>query len=105
MESIVAVETAQALRIGLIDNDPSMAALGIPSRTMVAVAVSDMLPKPPVLGLATVNLSASLQMVVPSVVLYAQGQGGTILLPPEGTLEFSNPTPSLQLTVPTINIF
>jgi hypothetical protein len=105
MESFVAIEAAQTLRINLIDSDPGMAAVGLPPRTMVAVAVSNVLPKPAALGLVTVNLSPSLGMVVPTVIMYAQGQGGTVLLPPEGTLEFSNPTPSLEFTIPTINIF
>lgn len=37
MESIVAVEAAQALRIGLVEDDSDMAVMGVPSNVMVVV--------------------------------------------------------------------
>lgn len=55
--------------------------------------------------LETLGEPSSLQMSLPNVIIYAQGQGGVILLPPEGALEFEEPTPSLELNVPTINMF
>ena len=66
----VAVESPHVTGIGLIADDPGLAAVGAPAQTMVAVAVSDVLPKPAALGLATVSLSPSLEMVVPAINIF-----------------------------------
>jgi hypothetical protein len=54
--------------------------------------------------LETLGEPSSLQMSLPNVIIYAEGQGGVILLPPEGTLEFEESAPSLELNVPAINM-
>ena len=69
-QTVAAVEGGRSTAVRLVADDPGLAAVGAPSKTLVAVAVSDVLPKPTALGLATVSLSPSLEMVVPAINIF-----------------------------------
>jgi hypothetical protein len=62
-------------------------------------------PPPPVrLGLMSFQPTASLNFAIPVVMIQASGLGGTVALPPEGTLRFDEPTPSIELSIPSVSL-
>ena len=63
-------------------------------------------PIPPVLSptLSSSEATPSLNLVVPFAVLQATGAGGNVALPPEGSLEFGESTPSIELSIPSVSL-
>lgn len=112
VQPAVSAEGAGKAEVSVVDSESVAAAAGAPSRPLIAIAVSNslsLMEQPPVVeppnpGLASVELSSSLNLVLSTVTLQAVGAGGNVALPSEGTLQFLNATPSIEITAPVVNL-
>jgi hypothetical protein len=107
---VVTANSIDRIKVSTAEQPESAIFANQPAAVMVAVvdSVSGPTPIPPSpiseSGLASFNPTASLNFVVPFAVLQATGAGGNVALPPEGTLQFSNPTPSVNFAVSPVEI-
>jgi hypothetical protein len=107
VQPLVAANEAASAEATTVNGESVATVAGVPSRPLIAVAVSDgLLLEPQAVdgaGLASVETTPSLNLVVPFAVLQATGAGGNVALPPEGSLEFDEPTPSIELSIPFVS--
>lgn len=101
---MVSISYADEVTVSTAAWPASAAFVGQPAATMVALVDSDVVLPVPSLGLGSSETTASLNLVVPFAVLQATGAGGNVALPPEGSLEFDEPTPSIELSIPFVSL-
>jgi hypothetical protein len=104
----IAANFADKTKVSTAERSESAIFANQPIAAMVAVVDSVPAPTPPLppmpaSGLTSFNSTASLNLVVPFAVLQATGAGGSVALPPEGSLVFNEAAPSIKLSIPFVS--